>query len=113
MQREKEFIKVYGESVNEALSVMGPHIARIIKIHVQEKYSIRLTDTYNNPQELTDALKFIIDGGTRVIQRRILRILYEKMGIEPNFVISTNFEEKILEAKKLFEKTEYNKHTKP
>lgn len=113
MQREKEFVKIYGESVNEALSVMGPHIARIIKIHVQEKYSIRLTDTYNNPQELTDALKFIIDGGTRVIQRRILRILYEKMGIEPNFVISTNFEEKILEAKKIFEKTDYDKHPSP
>ena len=103
MQQESEFVRIYGESVNEALSVMGPHIARIIKIYVQEKYSIRLTDTYNNPQELTNALKYTIDGVTRVIQRRILRILYEKMGIEPNFVISANFEEKILEAKKMFE----------
>ena len=106
LHRERDYVKIYGESVNEALSVMGPHIARIIKIHVQEKYSIRLTDTYNNPQELTDALRATIDGGTRVIQRRILRILYEKMGIEPKFVISTNFEEKKLEAKKLFEKPE-------
>jgi len=106
LQREKDFVKIYGKSVNETLSVMGPHNARIIKIHVQEKYSIRLTDTYNNPHELTNALIATIDGVTRVIQRRILRILYEKMGIEPNFVISTNFEEKILEAKKLFEKKE-------
>lgn len=106
MQRERDFIKIYGESVDEALSLLGPNIARIIKIHVQEKYSIRLTDTYNNPRELTDALRDTIDGGTRVIQRRILRSLYEKMGIEPNFVISTNFEEKILEAKRLFEKTD-------
>jgi hypothetical protein len=62
--------------VNEALSVIGPHMTRIIKIYVQEKYSVRLTDTYNNPQELTEALKSTLDGGTRVIQRRILLILY-------------------------------------
>ena len=103
MRKEKEFVKIYGESVNEALSVMGPHIARIINFHVNEKYSIRLTETCNNPQSLTNALESTIDGATRVIQRRILRILYEKMQIEPNFVISSNFEERILEAKKIFE----------
>lgn len=103
MQNKKRFIKIYGESVNESLSVMGPHIARIINFYVNEKYSISLTDTCNNPEELTHALESTIDGATRVIQRRILRILYEKMQIEPNFVISSNFEERILEAKKIFE----------
>lgn len=103
MEKEKEFAKLYGESVNEALSIMGPHIARIINIYVYGKYSIHLNDTYNNPQDLTDTLKSIIDGGTRVIQRRILRILYEKMEIKPRFVMSSNFEERILEARKLFE----------
>jgi hypothetical protein len=103
LQENKEFVKLYGESINEALLVLGPHIAGIINIYVNEKYSIQLTDTYNNPQELTNTLRYIIDGGTRVIQRRILRILYEKMEIEPKFVISSNFEERILEAKKIFE----------
>ena len=103
MQKEKEFVKIYGESVNEALSVMSPHIVRIINIYVNEKYSVRLTDTYNKPHDLTDSLKSTLRGITRVIQRRILRILYEKMEIEPSFVLSSNFEERILEAKKIFE----------
>jgi hypothetical protein len=35
------------------------------------------------------------------------------MEIEPNFVISANFEEKILEAKKIYEKTENDRPPGP
>lgn len=101
---EKQFGNLYGESIDEALIVLGPHVANLIKFYVMQKYSIRLNDTYNNPQALTESLKTIIDGATRVIQRRVLRILYEKIGIEPHFVITEDFEKKVLEAKELFEK---------
>ena len=101
---EKPFGKIYSESIDEALIVLGPHVANLIKFYVYQKYSVRLNDTYNNPQALTEALKSIIDGATRVIQRRMLRILYEKIGIEPHFVITENFEKKVLEARDLFEK---------
>ena len=101
---EKQFAKIYGEATDEALSVLGPHIANLIKFYIKEKYSIRLTDTYHDPQTFTDALKSTIDGATRVIQRRMLRILYAKAGIEPDFVITENFERKILDAKEAFKK---------
>ena len=83
---------------------LGPHIAKTIKFYVNEKYSVRLNDTYNNPQALTEALHSVIDGATRVVQRRMLRILYDKIGIEPHFVMTENFERKILDAKEIFEK---------
>lgn len=101
---KKQFENLYDESINEALSVLGPHIANLIKFYVNEKYSVKLNDTYRDPRALTEALKSIIDGATRVIQRRMLRILYGKIGIEPHFVITENFEKKILEAKEIFEK---------
>lgn len=101
---EKQFAKLYSESIDEALIVLGPHVANLIKFYVYQKYAVRLNDTYKNPQALTEALKSVIDGATRVIQRRMLRILYEKIGIEPHFVITENFEKKILEAKEIFEK---------
>ena len=100
---KKQFKELYGEAVDEALVVLGPHVANLIKFYVNEKYSVRLHDTYDNPQKLTEALKSTIEGATRVIQRRILRILYEKIGIEPHFVITENFEKKIIEAKEIFE----------
>lgn len=101
---KRQFENLYDESVDEALSVLGPHIANLIKFYVNEKYSVKLNDTYRAPEALTEALKSIIDGGTRVIQRRMLRILYGKIGIEPHFVITENFEKKILEARETFEK---------
>ena len=101
---KKRFENLYDESIDEALSVLGPHIAKLIKFYVNEKYSVKLNDTYRDPQALTEALKSIIGGATRVIQRRMLRILYGKIGIEPHFVITENFEKKILEAKEIFEK---------
>lgn len=101
---EKQFEKLYNESIDEALSVLGPHIASMIKFYINEKYSVRLSDTYNNPRALTEALHSAIDGASRVIQRRMLRILYGKIGIEPDFVMTENFERKILDAKEIFEK---------
>ena len=83
--------------------MLGPHIANLIIFYIQEKYSIRLTDTYQDPQAFTEALKSTIDGASRVIQRRMLRILYAKTD-EPDFVITENFERKILNAKETFKK---------
>jgi hypothetical protein len=101
---EKQFAKLYSESIDESLSLLGPHIANLIKFYVREKYSIQLNDTYTDPEALTEALRSTIDGASRVIQRRILRLLYDKMGTEPNFVMTDNFERKILYAKEIFEK---------
>lgn len=101
---EKQFAKLYSESIDESLSLLGPHIANLIKFYVREKHSIQLNDTYADPEALTEALRSTIDGASRVIQRRILRILYSKIGIEPNFVMTVNFERKILYAKEMFEK---------
>lgn len=103
MLDKKQFKNLYDESIDEALCVLGPHVANLIKFYLNEKYSIKLNDTYHDPQVLTEALKSIIDGATRVIQRRMLRILYGKIGIEPHFVITENFEKKILEAKEIYE----------
>lgn len=101
---KRQFENLYDEAIDEALLVLGPHISNLIKFYINEKYSIKLNDTYRDPQVLTEALKSVIDGATRVIQRRLLRILYGKIGIEPHFVITENFEKKISEAKEIFER---------
>lgn len=101
---QEEFEEIYGQAVDESLSILGQHIASIIILYVNEKHSIRLSETYDNPKALTEALKSTLDGGTRIIQRRILRLLYYKLGIEPQFAITINFEEKVIKAKEEFEK---------
>ncbi len=72
---ENKFKEVYKQAVEEALSILGKNVSVIINSYILEKYSIRLTDTGDNPKLLSDALEAVIDGGSRIVQRRILRLL--------------------------------------
>ena len=57
--------------------------------YIKDRYSVSLSDTADNPQALSNALYAVIDGGTRIIQRRILRLLYTRIGIELPFAITS------------------------
>lgn len=101
---ENKFKEAYKQAVEEALSILGKNVSVIINSYILDKYSIRLTDTGDNPKLLSDALEAVIDGGSRIVQRRILRLVYNRIGVELLFAMTTNFEDKILTAKKEYEK---------
>jgi hypothetical protein len=101
---QNKFKEAYEQAVEEGLSILGKNVSIVINSYILEKYSVRLTDTEDNPKALSDALEEVIDGGSRVIQRRILRVLYDRIGLELPFAMTTNFEGKILAAKKEYEK---------
>jgi hypothetical protein len=101
---QSKFKDAYEQAVMEALSVLGKQISVVITSYIEDKYSIRLNDTADNPKALSDALSATIDGGARIVQRRILRSLYNRIGIELPFAMTINFEDKILKAKKEYEK---------
>ena len=100
---QNKFKEAYRQAVEEALSILGRNVSIVINSYILEKYSIRLTDTGDNPKVLSDALEAVIDGGSRIVQRRILRLLYNRIGVELPFAMTTNFEDKILTAKKEYE----------
>ena len=66
---------------------------RNIRSHIREIFD-RLTDTGDNPKVLSDALEAVIDGGSRIVQTRILRLLYDRIGLQLPFAITTNFVKK-------------------
>ncbi|MFZ0510216.1 MAG: hypothetical protein WAM14_01305 [Candidatus Nitrosopolaris sp.] len=101
---QNKFKEAYEQAVEEALLILGKNVSVIINSYILEKYSIRLTDTGDNPKALSDALEEVIDGGSRIIQRRILHLLYDRIGLELPFAMTTNFEGKVLAAKKEYEK---------
>jgi hypothetical protein len=104
---ESKFKEAYKQAVEEALSILGKNVSVIINSYILDKYSIRLTDTGDNPKLLSDALEAVIDGGSRIVQRRILRLLYNRIGVELPFAMTINFEDKILKAKKEYEKASF------
>ncbi len=102
------FIEIYEQVVIDSLLIFGHHIPIIICMFLREKYSItRIGYTATKPKILLDALDLILNGGAKIAQRRILRLLYNRVGIEQSFDTTINFEEKILKAFKEFEK-KYN-----
>jgi hypothetical protein len=101
---QNKFNEAYEQAVTQALSVLGKDVSAIITSYIKDKYSVRLSDTADNPKDLSDALDAVIDGGKRIVQRRVLRLLYDRIGVELPFAMTTNFEDKILKAKKEYEK---------
>ena len=101
---KKDFNKIYAEAVAEGLSILGEGTS-LVTGHLERKYSVKLTDTAESPKILTEALDAAIDGGARVVQRRILRLIYEKMNIPlPSASFMTvDFEAKIAQARKDYE----------
>ncbi|HXT84756.1 MAG TPA: hypothetical protein VN704_10590 [Verrucomicrobiae bacterium] len=105
------FNAIYEQAINESLLIFGEQIATVISLHIKEKCVVtKLGDTVENPKIFSEALEDLLDSGSNIIKRRILRLLYQRIGIEQTFVITINFEEKVLRAKKEFEKkfSDYN-----
>ena len=101
---QNKFNEAYEQAVVQALSILGKELSVVITSYIKDRYSVSLSDTAENPQALSNALYAVIDGGTRIIQRRILRLLYKRIGIDLPFAITSNFEDKVLNAKKEYEK---------
>jgi len=100
---ENNFVKIYGEVVTEAMQVLGAGTS-VITNYLEQKYSIKLADTADNPKALSEALNAALDGSMRILQRRILRLLYERINIKFPSSMTIDFEEKIIQARKAFEK---------
>ena len=98
------FKEAYKQAVEEGLSILGKNVSAVVSSYIVEKYSIRLTDTEDNPKALSDALESVIDGGSRIVKRRILRILYNRIGIELPFAMTINFEDRVFKAKEEYER---------
>ena len=101
---QNKFNEAYEEAVIQALLILGKDVSAVVTSYIKDRYSVSLRETADNPQALSNALYTVIDGGTRIIQRRILRLLYNRIGVELPFAITSNFEDKVLNAKKEYEK---------
>jgi hypothetical protein len=101
--QSQSFASIYAEAVTEALSILGDNVAPVVTNYLDEKYSIHLTETADNPKALSEALDAAIDGGKRIVERRILRILYQKIGLSAPSSMTVNFDDKIRQARKDFE----------
>ena len=94
------FQKAYATAVNQAMEILGDRVSKIVQDYIEDKYSIQLENTCNNPSALSEALHFAIDGGKRIIERRIIRLLSKTLKLDYHASVLINFEKQINDMRK-------------
>ena len=81
MSKNISFEDAYAQAVTEGIKILGPVVSKIVTDYIESKYSVHLTRTADNPSALDEALEHVIDGGRIIVERKIIRILSEKLGL--------------------------------
>ena len=97
------FQKAYANAVNGAMEILGERVSKIVQDYIEDKYFIRLENTCDNPAALTEALNFAIDGGKRIIERRIIRLLSKTFKLDYHASELIDFEKQINDMRKSIE----------
>ena len=99
------FEQAYSSAVKEGMLILGEEVSKIVQDYIEEKYSFVIENTSQDPKALSDALYFAIDGGKRIIERRIIRVLSKKLDIGYHSAELINFEKQIKDMREEVLKT--------
>jgi hypothetical protein len=109
MSKKISFDEAFAQATSESLKILGVVVSKIVTDYLEEKYSIHLTKTVTNPAALDEALEHAIDGGRIIVERRLVNLLYEKLGMEESSAKRNNtnndkipFGQRVNEAKRRY-----------
>ena len=109
MPKKISFEQAFAQATNESIKILGNVVSKIVTDYLERKYFIRLTNTANNPSALDEALEHAIDGGSTIVERRLMNILYEKLGLEPSLsetnagnMDTPSFEQRVNDARRRY-----------
>ena len=100
------FEKAYSSAVKEGMLILGEDVSKIVQDYIEEKYSFEIENTSQDPKALSEALQFAIDGGKRIIERRIIRLLSKKLEIGYHSAELINFEKQVKDMREEVLKTQ-------
>ena len=102
MSKNISFEEAYAHAVIEGIKILGPVVSKIVADYIESKYSVHLTRTADKPSALDEALEHAIDGGRIIVERRIIRSLSEKLGLNEEITSMGSFEKRVQETKQKF-----------
>jgi len=101
--RSLSFPQLLLESIDEGLSVLGNEPREAVYQFLRTICSLPREDIPDHVPEFAAGLKRALGGASKVIERLILRRLFEKTGSSFRDVPDTDFNEYVLDAKRRFE----------
>lgn len=96
------FEEALAQSVSEAMAIYGQQVSQVLRTYLERQYSIPPESLAENPKALMEALESVLDSGSRIVERRILRSLYQKIGSTVPQPASAGFEDRISEVKRMY-----------
>lgn len=108
MSKKISFEEAFAQASSEALKILGDVVSKIVTDYLETKYSIHVTKAQNNPAVLDEALEHAIDGGRTIVERKLINLLYEKLGLDRPLTTNQgnsnlfSFEEKVNEARRRY-----------
>ena len=106
------FKEMYHQAIIESFEILGKQVSEVVINYLEEKHAIRLEDTVDNPLILDQVLENAINGGRRIVERKIIKILNKKLKIRNNIIESnqSGFANNILKLKALYLKRKATDH---
>lgn len=101
MPQQAKFNVFLVAAIREGLNSIGPSISDIVLFHLQRNNAIHPDQSSIDPEAFDDGLKRIFGFGAKVIERRILEVLYVKL--DASVVLNEDFEfiEEVRKAQQL------------
>lgn len=81
--RNRSFKKLLLEAVDEGLSSLGDLPKQAIYFYLEKTFKIKKQDIPSKIEEFTDAIEKIFGPGAKILEIRIMKHLYKKVG--PSF----------------------------
>jgi len=100
----KEFNQLVLEAVDEALSILGDEpVKRAFYYHLEKRAKIKCSEIPERLQEFHKALHQLFNGGACILERRISRNLYRRLGLELRANDGRNLADYVNEARIMYE----------
>lgn len=100
-RRKPKFDAVLAEAVHEGLSSISPSIPPVVFFYLQKNASIRSDQYIDDPQAFDEGLEKIFGFGAKVIEKKILEVLYSKIEIPLKIEGDFNFAEEVKNIQRL------------
>lgn len=102
-QRELKFYVVLAEAVREGLSSISPSIPPVVFFVLQKDGIIQSDHLIDDPEAFEEGLKKIFGFGAKVIEKKILEVLYIKLQVPREIKDDFKFAEEVKSAQKLLD----------
>lgn len=105
-RRQPRFDAVLVEAVHEGLNSISPSVSTIVFFYLKKSASVRFDESVVEPEALEEGLEKIFGVGAKVIEKKILEVLYVKLEVPLKIEDDFEFAEEVRNVQKLLESDE-------